>query len=103
MPSVLSLFPGKVKRYNEETYINENVLGHKFLNKAFKATYESGTDNFSIFIIVEILPLRDVKKQLDAYLESSRYRSSQTPKPADTCSRMDIMVQFSLPGRKIEL
>ena len=39
------------KKINEETYINESVLGHKFLNKAFKATYESGPDNFSVFIM----------------------------------------------------
>ncbi|MCK7536155.1 MAG: hypothetical protein MZV63_36790 [Marinilabiliales bacterium] len=34
-----------------ETYINESVLGHQFLNKAFKAEYESGSDQFSIYLI----------------------------------------------------
>jgi len=37
MPSVISLFPQEGKRKNEETYINESVLGHSFLNKAFKS------------------------------------------------------------------
>jgi hypothetical protein len=51
MPAALSVFPDTGKKTNEETYINESVLGHKFLNKAFKASYEAGTDIFSIFII----------------------------------------------------
>jgi hypothetical protein len=51
MPAVLSKFPESGKKLNEDTYINESVLGHKFLNKAFKATYEIGSDNFSVFII----------------------------------------------------
>jgi hypothetical protein len=50
MPAILSQFPDEGKKVNEETYINESVLGHKFLNNAYKATYEAGSDNFSIFI-----------------------------------------------------
>ena len=44
MPSALSLFPADGKKINEEAYINESVLGHKFLNKAFKANYETAAD-----------------------------------------------------------
>lgn len=51
MPPQLVQFPAEGKKINEETYINESVLGHSFLNKAFKAVYGSGTDNFSVFII----------------------------------------------------
>lgn len=50
MPSVLSMFPSEGKKKNEEMYINESVLGHKFLNNAFRANYESGPDIFSVFI-----------------------------------------------------
>ncbi len=50
MPTELLLFPAAGKKVNEEMYINESVLGHKFLNRAFKADYESGPDNFSVFI-----------------------------------------------------
>ena len=50
MPSVLSLFPSDGKKKNEELYINESVLGHKFLSRAFRANYESGPDIFSVFI-----------------------------------------------------
>lgn len=50
MPSVLSMFPADGKKKNEEMYINESVLGHKFLKGAFRANYESGPDIFSVFI-----------------------------------------------------
>ncbi len=70
MPSALSLFPGIGKKANEETYINESVLGHKFLNKAFKADYVSENDTFSIFIMENSTP-EDAKKTVDAYLAST--------------------------------
>jgi hypothetical protein len=51
MPAALSQFPEAGKKINEETFINENVLGHKFLNRAFQANYATGSDSFSIFIM----------------------------------------------------
>jgi hypothetical protein len=51
MPVLLSQFPDDGKKQNEETYINESVLGHQFLNKAFRAVYEIGSDNFSIYLM----------------------------------------------------
>jgi hypothetical protein len=70
MPASLTLFPANGKKSNEETYINESVLGHKFLNKAYKATYESGPDNFSVFIMEKSSP-EEVKKTIDAYLTAA--------------------------------
>jgi hypothetical protein len=70
MPSALSLFPENGKKINEETFINESVLGHKFLSKAFKANYESGTDIFSIFIIENNTP-GDTRKSIEAYLTAT--------------------------------
>jgi hypothetical protein len=67
MPSSLSLFPALDRKINEEAYINESVLGHKFLNKAFKATYQTGTDIFSVFILDKNNP-EEVKKTVDDYL-----------------------------------
>jgi hypothetical protein len=67
MPSVLSLFPEVGKKVNEETYINESVLGHKFLNKAFKAIYVAGNDTFSIFIMEKNSPV-ETRKSVEAYL-----------------------------------
>lgn len=56
MPSVLTLFPSENKKVNEETFVNESVLGHDFLKKAFKADYTIGSDNFSVFIIKSATP-----------------------------------------------
>lgn len=50
MPPVLSQFPSEGKKPNEEVYIHESVLGHNFLGKAFKAAYQTGSDEFAIFI-----------------------------------------------------
>jgi hypothetical protein len=70
MPALLSRFPETGIMVNEESYINENVLGHKFLNKAFKAVYTVGSDNFSVFILEKNSP-EEVKKSVDAYLKSA--------------------------------
>lgn len=70
MPSVLSLFPENGRKVNDESFINESVLGHKFLNKAFRATYEVGTDNFSIFIF-DNRSSEESLKIVQAYLTSA--------------------------------
>ncbi len=70
MPSVLSLFPEVGKKVNEEIYINESVLGHKFLNKAFKAIYVTGNDSFSIFIMEKNSPA-ETRKSVEAYLAAT--------------------------------
>jgi len=69
MPSVLSSFPAEHRKINEETYISESVLGHKFLNKAFKATYQTGDDLFSVFILDKGSPA-DVQKSVSEYLSA---------------------------------
>lgn len=70
MPVILSQFPENGRKINEETYINESVLGHKFLNKAFKAVYEVGSDIFSIFIFDNNSPEETIKS-VEAYLKSA--------------------------------
>jgi hypothetical protein len=70
MPKVLSEFPPEGKKLNEETYINESVLGHKFLNKAYKAVYEAGADNFAIFIIEANTP-EEIVTCAEAYLKAT--------------------------------
>ncbi len=50
MPSPLYQFPDEGKKINEEKFINESVLGHQFLNKAFKASYSVGNDHFDIYL-----------------------------------------------------
>ena len=70
MPAVLSQFPETGKKINEETYINESVLGHKFLNKAYKGAYQIGSDNFSIYIM-QNSNSEEVKKTVNAYITST--------------------------------
>lgn len=70
LPSALTLFPSNGKKINEETYISESVLGHKFLTKAFKANYESGPDIFSIYIL-ENITSDETQKSITAYLEAT--------------------------------
>jgi hypothetical protein len=71
MPSDLSMFPQAGKKTNDETYINESVLGHKFLNKAFKASYETGNDVFSIFIL-ERASADEARKLIETYLKATQ-------------------------------
>ena len=77
MPAVLSKFPENGRKMNEETYINESVLGHNFLNKAYKAVYETGSDNFSIFII-ENSSTVEIKKSVEAYLAATGTEAVET-------------------------
>ncbi len=77
MPSQLSLFPPAGIKANEEMYINESVLGHKFLNKAFKATYQNGNDVFSIFIIDNKSP-EEALKTVNEYLKASGSESADS-------------------------
>lgn len=67
MPSGLNVFPSEGKKINEETYINKSVLGHSFLNKAFRTDYEIGTDIFSIFFFRDETP-EAVRKTAETYL-----------------------------------
>jgi hypothetical protein len=77
MPDVLSKFPETGKRPNEETYINESVLGHKFLNKGFKAEYTVGPDNFSVYIMISNSP-EETWKTAEAYLSSVEIEASES-------------------------
>ena len=70
MPALLSKFPDENRKVNEETFINESVLGHEFLNKAFKADYLVGTDNFSIYLIKFNSP-QEALKTGKAYLSAA--------------------------------
>jgi hypothetical protein len=70
IPVVLSRFPEAGKKINEETYINESVLGHKFLNRAFKAEYETGNDKFAIYLIESRSP-EETWKSSEAYLKAT--------------------------------
>jgi hypothetical protein len=70
MPAALAQFPETGKKPNEEIYINESVLGHKFLNKAYKANYEIGPDIFSVFILENKTP-EEATNTVDTFLKSA--------------------------------
>ena len=70
MPALLAFFPAEGKKLNEESFINESVLGHAFLNKAFKAIYQVGPDNFSVFIIQDSSP-EAIRKTIATYVAST--------------------------------
>lgn len=77
MPSVLARFPESGRKINEETYINESVLGHKFLNKAFKADYSVGPDNFSVYIMSHNSN-DETWKTAEAYLSSVKIDAAES-------------------------
>jgi len=70
MPSLLAEFPAEGKKINEEAYINESVLGHRFLNSAFKALYGVGNDNFSIFLF-KLNSAAEAHKTAETYLATA--------------------------------
>jgi len=70
MPSMLAWFPSDGLKQNEEVYINESILGHSFVNKGFKASYQVGNDAFSIFII-ESNSADEARKTAETYIAST--------------------------------
>jgi hypothetical protein len=70
MPATLKEFPDIGKKKNAETYIKESVLGHEFLSGAFKALYEAGGNEFSIFLFKKE-SVGEALKSVTAYLKSA--------------------------------
>jgi hypothetical protein len=70
LPAMLSSFPAEGRKINEETYINESVLGHSFLNRFFKATYQVGSDDFSIYVS-ECNTVEEANKTANTYIAST--------------------------------
>lgn len=70
LPPALSQFPSEGKRVNEEAFINSNVLGHNFLNRAFRAFYRLDNDNFSVYLFQSDSRADNIKTVV-AYLTSA--------------------------------
>ncbi len=79
MPRLLSEFPDEGKKVNEESFIGESVLGHQFLNKAYKAVYTIGNDNFNVFLMKFSSPAEAFKTS-SAYLTQAGIEAG----PSDT-------------------
>jgi len=67
LPKVLSDFPETGRKKNEETYIRDGVLGHEFLQGAYKALYETGDNAFSVFIFDKSSP-EECRKTVNVWL-----------------------------------
>ncbi len=70
MPSELSQLPAEGRNKNEEMYIAGNVLGHSFLENAFRINYSSGTDNFSLYFI-KSASVENNLKTINSFLASA--------------------------------
>lgn len=70
MPAMLLDFPAEGRKLNEEIFINESVLGHSFLSKAFRAAYQIGNDIFTIYISEEDTP-EAANKTAETYVAST--------------------------------
>lgn len=77
MPPMLSQFPAEGKKPNEETYIHESVLGHSFLGKAFKAVYQTGSDEFAIYVSDKDSP-EEVEMSAQKYIASTGIPTVET-------------------------
>jgi len=77
LPRELSFFPSAGKKPNEEAYIHENVLGHGFLGKAFRAAYKTGPDEFAIYITDGDSP-EEVEKLAHNYIVSTGIATADT-------------------------
>ncbi|MBS1231932.1 MAG: hypothetical protein H6R35_770 [Bacteroidetes bacterium] len=77
MPALLARFPSEGKKLNEETYINDNVLGHQFLNSAFQARYGIGNDVFSVYLIQKT-SAAEILEMTKAYLSGAGIDSFMT-------------------------
>ncbi|MDT8400994.1 MAG: DUF6599 family protein [Bacteroidales bacterium] len=79
-PPALSLFPAKGKQENTEMYIAENVLGHEFLNEAFRSSYNIDDNRFTIYLFTENTD-EENRQMLEQYL--SKYGLSAGDEPGE--------------------
>lgn len=70
MPKTLGEFPVQGRLMNEEAYIYEGVLGHKFLDQAFMARYEADGSLFSVYIFDKDTE-EECRNTVTAYLEET--------------------------------
>lgn len=77
-PDALSLFPVRGKQENTEMYIAENVLGHEFLNNAFRASYNIEDNHFEIYLFTENND-EENKQMLHEYLSKYELYPGEEP------------------------
>lgn len=85
-PAALDLFPEKGKQEYSEMYIADNVMGHEFLENAFRANYQLDDKRFTIYLFTE-MPDKENREMLEKYL--SRYELSPGDSPGGKFSFKD--------------
>ncbi|MDZ7739769.1 MAG: DUF6599 family protein [Bacteroidales bacterium] len=85
-PASLDLFPEKGKQQYSEMYIADNVMGHEFLEDAFRADYKLDDKRFTIYLFTEKTDDEN-REMLDQYL--SRYELSPGESPGGKFSFKD--------------
>ncbi len=77
LPEALKLFPKEGMQLNEEMFIAENVVGHEFLEDAFRATYSIEDKQFEIYIFHNDDPLV-ISGMAQKYLERQDLDTDQS-------------------------
>ncbi len=85
-PAALDLFPEKGKQQYSEMYIANNVMGHEFLEDAFRADYQIDDKRFTIYLFTEKSD-QENREILNQYL--SKYELSPGDSPGGKFSFKD--------------
>lgn len=70
MPEMIRLLPVNGRVANEETYLNESVLGHSFLEGALRATYHLDGNRFNLYLF-RTESVKKAAETVAAYLRSA--------------------------------
>ncbi|HYW97155.1 MAG TPA: DUF6599 family protein [Bacteroidales bacterium] len=90
LPHILSMFPEEGHLPHRDAFISQSFMGHAFLNSVYKASYKSGDNTFSLFIIKE-MNAAACEQILRQYLEF-------TKQPTDKLSQGKLLIKDPYNG-----
>ena len=68
MPSIVTQLPKEGRTINGEVFLTESVMGHPFLENAYKISYSRDGKKFDVFVFTSVNP-EDNHKMIASYLE----------------------------------
>lgn len=68
MPAILSSLPEEGRKVNGEVFLTESVMGHPFLENAYKVQYSINGQEFDVFVFTSVSE-EHRKEMLKSYLE----------------------------------
>jgi len=68
MPSIVTQLPKEGRTINGEVFLTESVMGHPFLENAYKISYSRDGKKFDVFVFTSLNP-EDNHKMIASYLE----------------------------------